>query len=66
MAEIWRPKAQDVLQGWIDAIVEEASDNLSSWETGFIDSIQTQLLKSGSLSKAQEDTLEHIYTEKTS
>lgn len=66
MPPIWQPKDQALLQSWIDAIVEEASDKLSSWETEFIDSIQAQLLKRGQLSQKQEEILERIYAEKTS
>ena len=65
MAQVWVPKDQELLQSWIDAIVEEASDDLTDWEASFIDSIQGQLLKKGSLSQGQEEILERIYAEKT-
>jgi hypothetical protein len=64
MAELWKPKSKEVLQDWIDALVD-SSDELTSWEMNFVDSIQTSLHKYGSLTQPQETTLERIYAEKT-
>lgn len=65
MAMMWYPKSQDLLQGWIDSILAEASDDLTEWESNFIDSLQGQLTRKGSLSERQEEILERIYAEKT-
>ena len=65
MPPIWHPKDAELIQSWIDAIIVEASEELSDWETGFIDSVQDRLLKRGSLTEAQEQTLERIYAHKT-
>jgi hypothetical protein len=65
MSEIWKPKDHKLLQEWIDAILEEASDELSDWENSFMASIQRRLDRTGELSQSQEDTLERIYAAKT-
>lgn len=65
VAPIWKSKEQHIYQGWIDAILTEASDELTEWETNFVSSLQDQLLKKGRLSEAQEKILDRIYTEKT-
>jgi hypothetical protein len=43
-------------------IREELSDELSSWEINFIDSIEGQLTSKGYLSERQEEILERIYS----
>jgi hypothetical protein len=65
MAKMWTPKPQELLQQWIDDILEEASDNLSDWESSFVDSVHSQLNRKGQLSERQEEILEKIYAEKT-
>lgn len=65
MAPIWKPKSKEVLQSWIDAIKDEASDSLTDWETDFIDSIENQLEARSHLSEKQEEILERIYAQKT-
>lgn len=62
MAEIWQPKNKAIIQDWIDTIKEELSDELSAWETSFIDSVETQLHKYGQLSQKQEEIVENIYS----
>jgi len=66
MPPIRQPKSRELLQSWIDSILTEASDNLTDWESSFLDSIQSQLNMRGQLSEKQEDILERIYAEKTS
>jgi len=63
MAEIWRPKDSKIYQDWIKAIMDEAT--LNSWETDFIASISNRLDNGRTLTQAQEEVLDRIYTEKT-
>jgi hypothetical protein len=65
MSKVWTPKDAETLQTWIDTIQNEASDELTSWEVGFIESVQQSLNRYGKLSQRQEDMLERIYAEKT-
>jgi hypothetical protein len=65
MARIWEPQPFEVLQSWIDAILEEASDELNDWETHFISDIAFKVANKWSLTKYQEEKLESIYAEKT-
>lgn len=66
MAKIWEPIPKKILLDWIETILTEASDELNSWETNFIQSIQEQLHYKNHLSEEQEGKLEEIYVEKTS
>lgn len=66
MAKIWQPQPFEVLQSWIDAIIDEASDNLNDWETNFIEDMSIRVANRWSLSENQEKKLESIYAEKTS
>lgn len=66
MAPIWRPQTFEVLQQWIDDIIEEASDDLTDWETKFVDDMRIRVLNKWQLSQRQEEILERIYAEKTS
>jgi len=50
---------------WLDTILTEASDNLTEWETGFIDSIRIRLGYNRECTPTQHDILERIYAEKT-
>ena len=61
MAEVWYPQNPRIYQDWIDTIENELSDELTSWETTFIDSLSTQLKSGRHLSQRQEETLEKIY-----
>lgn len=64
MTKIWKSQPKEVLQSWIDAILTEASDELSLWETNFIISVNEQV-KYKELTQRQEEILEKIYAEKT-
>jgi len=66
MAEIWRPQEIKVYQSWIESIVDEASDELSDWESSFLSDIQMRLDKGYNLTENQAKKLESIYTDKTS
>jgi len=65
MPLVWKPRDREILQHWIDVILDEASDELNDWESSFMDSIQIHL-SNGSLTKDQEDKLEQIYVRYTS
>jgi hypothetical protein len=65
MAKVWVPQPREVIQSWIDAIVEEAQDELNSWESNFIESISIHFNRGGILTQRQEEILEKIYAEKT-
>lgn len=65
MAEVWKPKDTNTLRSWLQAILIEASDELTDWETKFISSIEERLDKGFRLTQAQEENLERIYAEKT-
>ena len=65
MPLMWKPKDREILQHWIDIITNEASDDLSFWETSFMASIQIYLWR-GQLTESQEDKLEDIYVKHTS
>jgi hypothetical protein len=58
----WKQQPINVLTDWIMTIREELSDELSSWEINFIDSIEGQLTSKGYLSERQEEILERIYS----
>jgi hypothetical protein len=63
---IWKPQDISVYQAWLTAIETEASDKLTSWEGDFLDSISNRLANNRNLTENQANTLERIYTEKTS
>lgn len=65
MAEIWKPKDPELLKSWCQAIIDEASDDLNTWELQFISDIDTKLNNGWKLNQAQEEKLENIYSEKT-
>lgn len=64
MAEIWKPQTVEVYKSWVDALKNEASDELTNWEIDFIDSIENQLTFRN-LSEKQAEILERIYANKT-
>jgi len=66
MAKIWQPQPFEVLQNWIDTILEEASDSLNDWETKFVDDMAIRVANKWQLTQSQEEKLESIYAEKTS
>ena len=53
-----------VIASWINAIQTD-SDGLTKWEEEFINSIDDQMERHGSISDRQEEILERIYAEKT-
>lgn len=65
MAEKWKPNSLEVLRSWADAIIDEASDELTDWENKFIIDIEVRLARGSTLTQSQEEKLEQIYTEKT-
>jgi len=65
MAEMWKPKDPELLASWVTTIIEEASDELSDWESSFIGSIEEQLSKGYQLSEKQENIVEKIYAKYT-
>jgi hypothetical protein len=66
MAPIWKPQSHEVLENWLNTILEEASDKLNDWETKFIDDMTIRIANRWALSQAQEEKLESIYAKKTS
>ena len=65
MSRIWQSQPREVLQSWIDAILEEASDDLNDWETHFVTDIAIRIANGWSITELQEKKLESIYAEKT-
>lgn len=65
MSKIWQPQDRDVINHWINTIVDEASDDLSAWELKFISDMQIRLQNGWSWTQAQEEKLEQIYADKT-
>jgi hypothetical protein len=65
MSRIWQSQPREVLQSLIDAIQEEASDDLNDWETHFIADIAIRIANGWSITENQERKLESIYAEKT-
>lgn len=66
MAPIWKPQPFEVLEEWVNAIIDEASDELNDWETKFINDMQVRISNRWQLSQNQEQKLESIYANKTS
>lgn len=66
MAKIWEPQGNEVYRSWVNAIINEAQDKLSEWETNFVNSIENQLDMGRTLSQRQAEILERIYADKTS
>jgi hypothetical protein len=65
MASIWRPLDPAIYKEWVRELLEEQSEALTSWETDFLASIETQLIRWRTLTEAQATKLESIYAEKT-
>lgn len=65
MSEIWKPLTIETYKSWCQAILEEASDNLNSWENIFIYDIEVRLASNRNLTQGQAEKLESIYAEKT-
>lgn len=64
MAKIWEPQSKEVYNSWIEAIMSEASDKLSDWESSFIASIEGRLIHQN-LTQSQAEKLEQIYVKYT-
>lgn len=64
--KIWQPQPLEVLQHWVDTILEEASDSLNDWESRFVDDMGVRIANKWQLSQSQEEKLEAIYAAKTS
>lgn len=65
MGKIWQPRDPEILKTWHQTILDEASDDLTDWESNFIESIGNSLSRGWTLSERQEQILERIYAEKT-
>lgn len=65
MSEMWKPKDPSLLRSWLVAIIDEAQDELSTWELKFIADMETLLDREQRLSEAQEKKLEQIYAQRT-
>lgn len=65
MSEIWKPLDIGTYLDWCEAIINEASDELNSWETSFVENIYLQLNQGNNLTERQATKLEKIYAEKT-
>ena len=63
MPPLWKPQPFEVLQNWIDTIIEEASDTLTDWETKFVDDMRIRVGNKWPLTQTQEEKLESIYAE---
>ena len=61
----WKPQDRDVINHWINTILDEASDTLTDWETNFVNDMQIRLANKWSWTEAQEKKLEQIYADKT-
>ena len=57
-------KPWGVIEDWIDRC-QHSSSGLTAWEQDFIDSLEDQFGRTGSISDRQEEILERIYAEKT-
>ena len=57
-------KPKEVIADWIQKCIDEGRD-LTSWECGFLGSLDEQFADSGSISDRQEEILERIYASKT-
>ena len=53
------------LQHWISECLDHGR-GLTDWEQHFVESLEGQFERSGSLSPKQQEILERIYAEKTS
>lgn len=65
MSRIWQPQSIDIYKAWVDAIINEASDELNDWETNFVNDMQERLDSGRNLTEGQANKLEQIYANKT-
>jgi len=54
----------EVLKDWVDEL-QRPRKPLTAWELGFLANVGERLDNGRTLSEAQSETLERIYTEKT-
>lgn len=57
-------KDPSIIQDWFNQI-ENNWYKLTKWEESFVESVQEQFQRRGSISDRQEEILERIYAEKT-
>lgn len=62
----WKPKPREVLIDWIDTLINEEQDQLTSWELKFVGDMENILINNWNWTETQERRLEQIYAEKTS
>ena len=65
MPPIWKPLDNETLKNWLEAIINEASDQLDDWETTFIENIGTKILSGWPLTQSQQEKFEEIYAKYT-
>lgn len=65
MPLMWRPYDESTYRMWLDAIVDEASDELTDWESKFINDMRVQIDFNANFSRAQSDQIERIYAKYT-
>ena len=65
MSRMWTPQSIEIYKSWVDALIMEASDELSQWEQDFVLSIQNRLTSGANLTESQANKLEQLYAAKT-
>lgn len=65
MPKIWKPTNPETLKYYLITILDEASDELTEWESNFVNDISIRLFSGGGLSQKQEEVLEKIYVRVT-
>lgn len=65
MPEQFKPQPKEVIQDWIQRIIDESQDRLSIWEMKFISDMELAIIKYGSLTENQQNKLEQIYNDRT-
>lgn len=65
MPEQFKPQPKEVIQDWIQRIIDEAQDKLSIWEMKFISDMELAIIKWGALTENQQNKLEQIYNDRT-
>ena len=61
---VWKPQPIEVYQSWINQLME-VSEELTQWETNFVENISDRLDRGSNLTERQAEILEKIYVEKT-
>lgn len=60
-----RIQSFEILSSWVEAILTEASDKLTEWETIFVTDMKVRVDNKWPVSERQQEILEKIYAEKT-